>query len=72
LKAALASTRSDSTYACSMPSPIGPVPGDPNDPDLWDWGEVDDELRPRRHLLRAVLAGLLVLSLVLLLVVSVL
>lgn len=55
-----------------MPSPTGPVPCDPNDPDLWDWGEVDDDLRRRHHVLRALLAGLLVLSLVLLLVVSVL
>jgi hypothetical protein len=55
-----------------MPSPIGPVPGDPNDPDLWDWGEGDDYPHPRRHVLRTLLAGILVLSLVLLLIVSVL
>ena len=45
---------------------MGPAPRDPNDPDLWDWGE-DDDSRPRRHPWRAVLAAVIVLSLVLLL-----
>ncbi|HUY63370.1 MAG TPA: hypothetical protein VMV14_02505 [Acidimicrobiales bacterium] len=22
-----------------MPTPVGPAPRDPNDPDFWDWGE---------------------------------
>lgn len=22
-----------------MPTPVGPAPRDPNDPDLWDWGD---------------------------------
>lgn len=26
-----------------MPTPVGPAPRDPNDPDLWDWG--DDPFR---------------------------
>ena len=57
-----------------MPTPVGPVPPDPNDPDLWDWGEDEDEddLGPRRHLLRVLLVGIIVLALVLLLVGSVL
>ncbi|MGP0109783.1 MAG: hypothetical protein ACLPR9_13165 [Acidimicrobiales bacterium] len=55
-----------------MPTPVGPVPPDPNDPDLWDWGEDEDGLGPRRHLLRLLLVGIIVLALVLLLVVSVL
>jgi hypothetical protein len=55
-----------------MASPMGPVPLDPNDPDLWDWDEVNGDPRPRHHVFRILLAGLLVLSLVLLLVVSVL
>ena len=53
-----------------MPTPVGPVPPDPNDPDLWDWGEDDDDLRPRRHTLRFLLVGVIVLALVLLLVAS--
>jgi len=36
-------------------SPTGPLPRDPTDPDLWDWAEVDDYLRPHHHLLRALL-----------------
>jgi hypothetical protein len=53
-----------------MPTPVGPVPPDPNDPDLWDWGEDDDGLRPQRHTLRLLLVVVIVLALVLLLVVS--
>jgi len=53
-----------------MPTPVGPVPPDPNDPDLWDWGKDDDDLRPRRQTLRFLLVGVIVLALVLLLVVS--
>ena len=22
-----------------MPTPVGPAPRDPNDPDFWDWGD---------------------------------
>ena len=55
-----------------MPTPVGPVPRDPDDPDLWDWGEDDDAPAARRRPLRALVAGLLVLSLILLLVISVL
>jgi hypothetical protein len=49
---------------------VGPLPPDPNDPDLWDWGEDDDDLRPRHPLLRLLLVGIVVVALVLLLVVS--
>jgi hypothetical protein len=57
-----------------MPTPVGPVPYDPNDPDLWDWGEPDDEgAFPRgRHPWRAAVVGVIVVALVLLIVVSVL
>jgi hypothetical protein len=55
-----------------MPTPVGPVPPDPNDPDQWDWGGDDDDLRPRRYPLRVLVVGIIVLALVLLLVVSVL
>ena len=24
-----------------MPTPVGPAPRDPNDPDFWDWGDED-------------------------------
>jgi len=28
----------------AMPMPVGPVPGDPNDPDLWDeWYDTDTD-----------------------------
>jgi hypothetical protein len=52
-----------------MPTPVGPVAPDPDDPDLWDW---DDDRGPRRHLMRLVLVGFMVLALVLLVVISVL
>jgi hypothetical protein len=55
-----------------MPTPVGPVPPDPNDPDLWDWGEGDGDFLPRRQPWRILLVGIIVLGLVLLLVVSVL
>jgi len=56
-----------------MPTPVGPVERDPNDPDFWDWGDDDEEDLPRsRHPWRAVLVVIVVLSLVLLLLVSVL
>ncbi len=52
-----------------VPTPVGPVPRDPNDPDLWDW-EVEDE-RPAagRHPARVV-AAIAILALVLLLIVT--
>lgn len=45
---------------------------DPNDPDLWDWGEFDDDVYPRRRLWQLVLVSIVVLGLVLLLVVNIL
>ena len=31
-----------------MPTPVGPAPPDPNDPDLWDeWFDPDDDEVPR-------------------------
>jgi hypothetical protein len=56
-----------------MPTPVGPTPADPDDPDGWDWGEDDEEeFRPRHPLLRLVVVSTIVLGLVLLLLVSVL
>jgi hypothetical protein len=55
-----------------MPTPVGPVPPDPNDPDLWDWGEFNDDTHPRRRPWHLVLVGIVVLGLVLLLVVNIL
>ena len=49
-----------------MPTPVGPAPDDPDDPDLWDWGADEDEPRPR-SLLRIVVVGILVVGLVVLL-----
>jgi len=54
-----------------MPTPVGPAPRDPNDPDLWDWGDEDDEPAGRRHPTRALVAAVVVLALVLLMVASV-
>jgi hypothetical protein len=53
----------------SMPTPVGPAPRDPDDPDFWDWGE--DEPSARRHPARAVVAAVVVLALVLLMIASV-
>lgn len=51
-----------------MPTPLGPVPPDPNDPDLWDW---DSEFTPPRHRVRRLTVILMVLAVTALLVVSV-
>ena len=54
-----------------MPTPVGPAPRDPNDPDLWDWGGEDaDEPMVRRRPGLAVLAAIVVVAMVLALVVS--
>ena len=60
-----------------MPTPTGPVPRDPNDPDLWDWDldsdDVDRQPRAgRRPRLRSVVAAILVGLLVVLILASVL
>jgi hypothetical protein len=64
--------RFGTTYTGSMPTPVGPAPPDPNDPDLWDWGEDDDDFPRRPQPWRLLLVGIIVVGLVLLLVVSVL
>jgi hypothetical protein len=55
-----------------MPTPVGPVPPDPNDPDLWDWVNSTMTLNPDDALGLIVLVGIVVLGLVLLLVVNIL
>ncbi|HEX3427159.1 MAG TPA: hypothetical protein VHT30_13570 [Acidimicrobiales bacterium] len=62
-----------------MPTPVGPAPRDPNDPDFWDWdppGDEVDELDDRPNYLRhpavATVAIILIGALVLLLFVSIL
>jgi hypothetical protein len=54
-----------------MPTPVGPVPRDPDDPDFWDWGEPEDEPAARRHPTRAIVAAVVVVALVLLMIASV-
>ncbi|MGH9123347.1 MAG: hypothetical protein ACRDZ8_01290 [Acidimicrobiales bacterium] len=58
-----------------MPTPVGPAPRDPNDPDFWDWGSPEDEVDTRpayqRHPVAAIVAIVLVGALVLLLFVSI-
>ena len=50
-----------------MPTPVGPAPRDPNDPDLWDWGDDDDEdFVPTRdrHPVLAIVAAVVLVALV--------
>jgi hypothetical protein len=56
-----------------MPTPVGPVPPGPDDPDLWDWDwDADgDDARYRLRPWRLFLVGTIVVALVLLVVVSV-
>jgi hypothetical protein len=55
-----------------MPTPVGPVPPDSDDPDTWDWGEFNAERNRRKPLWQLVLVGIVVMGLVLLLVVNIL
>ncbi len=59
-----------------MPTPVGPAPRDPNDPDFWDWDPPRDRaaegLAARRHPATAVVALIVVAALLLLVVLSVL
>ena len=59
-------------YAGLMPTPVGPAPRDPNDPDFWDWDDHDDERAVGRHRARAAVAAVLVVALLLLVVASLL
>ena len=50
-----------------MATPVGPVERDPNDPDLWDWGDGDADEEPPaalRNPARAIVAIVLVAVLV--------
>ncbi len=53
-----------------MPTPVGPAPRDPDDPDLWDeWYEDDDRPPPRhRPMWIRVAAAVLLVGLVILFV----
>lgn len=64
----------DCPYTLTMPTPVGPVPSDPDDPDLWDWSGDDDEdfSRPTPRWSHVMLVGVVVFALVLLVLVSVL
>lgn len=56
-----------------MPTPVGPVPIDPDDPDFWNWDEDhDDDLRPSRRIWRIFVVGIVVVGLLLLLFASIL
>jgi hypothetical protein len=48
-----------------VPTPVGPAPRDPNDPDFWDWEAPDDVRLPARRAVIAVLIGLVVVLIVL-------
>ena len=55
-----------------MPTPVGPAPRDPDDPELWDeWYDDDgDDAAPRFSWPARVVALLIVLAIVLLFVLS--
>lgn len=55
-----------------MPTPVGPVPPNPDDPDTWYWGEFEDERDRRKPLWQIVLVLVVVFGLVLLLIVNIL
>jgi hypothetical protein len=55
-----------------MPTPVGPAPRDPNDPDFWDWGGDNDDSAVSRHPARAAVAAIVVLALVLVVALSLL
>jgi hypothetical protein len=54
-----------------MPTPVGPVSPDPNDPDLWDW-DGEDDAGWRRRPVHIIVLGVVVLVMVLLLLVNLL
>jgi hypothetical protein len=55
-----------------MPTPVGPVAPDPDDPDTWDWGEFPDSGSGRKPLWQVALVTVVVSGLVLLLIVNIL
>jgi hypothetical protein len=59
------------SYSGEMPTPVGPAPRDPNDPDLWDWDDPTPSVRPG-YGVKAIVAVILVIALVTLVLVSVL
>jgi hypothetical protein len=54
-----------------VPTPVGPVAPDPNDPDFWDWSDPDEGPIGRRHPLMGIIAIVLVAALLLLVLVNV-
>jgi hypothetical protein len=56
-------------------TPVGPADRDPDDPDLWDFGETEEELEEPsavRYPARAIVAAVLILMLVVLVAASLL
>jgi hypothetical protein len=54
----------------SMPTPVGPAPRDPDDPDFWDWGGDDHEPAARRHPARAAVAAIVVVAFLVMMMVA--
>lgn len=50
-------------YRGAVPTPVGPAPRDPNDPDQWDWSG-DDRSSARRHPVQVVVAAAVIIILV--------
>jgi hypothetical protein len=55
-----------------VPTPVGPAPPNPDDPDTWDWGEFPDERYRRKPLWQVVVVCIVVVGLVALIVASIL
>jgi hypothetical protein len=55
-----------------MPTPVGPVPPDSDDPETWDWGEFADGRYRRKPVWQVLVVSVVVLGLVLLIVANIL
>jgi len=66
------SYRISATLTSLMPTPVGPVPPDSNDPDQWDWSEFGAQVSPGRRRWQRALVAIVVVGLVILLIVNVL
>jgi hypothetical protein len=55
-----------------VPTPVGPAPRDPNDPDFWDWGPPDERPTALRRPILAIVALVAIAALMVLLAISIL
>lgn len=59
-----------SNYAGTVPTPVGPVEPDPNDPDFWDWDPPDERTMGQRRPILAVVAVIAILAILVLILIS--